>query len=90
VTYLSDPERRGALVTHGFHTPEELRGLKARIPTAADATFSPAPASAAASAAESNHAKVLTEIEALKERTLLLEKEVAELKRQVGSAATDQ
>ena len=25
VTYLSDPERRGAMVTHGFHTAEETR-----------------------------------------------------------------
>ena len=86
VMYLSDPDRRGALVTHGFHTAEELQGLKSRTP-ASGATQSPDSKPTAASAAEANHAKVLTEIELLKERTLLLEKEVAELKRHFGSAA---
>jgi hypothetical protein len=86
--YLSDPDRRGALVTHGFYTPEELHALKTRTP-AADATQSPGPAPAAASAWEAILAKVLTEVDSLKERTLGLEKEVAELKRQLGSAAAN-
>jgi uncharacterized protein YceH (UPF0502 family) len=90
VTYLSDPDRRGALVTHGFHTPEELQGLRSRTPAAVDVTPSPPAAPAAAAAWEANLAKVLTEIDSLKERTLGLEKEVAELKRQLGSAATNQ
>ena len=29
VVYLTEPDRRGAVVTHGFHTPDELTRLKA-------------------------------------------------------------
>jgi multidrug resistance efflux pump len=89
VMYLSDPDRRGALVTHGFHTPEELQGLRSRTAAAVDVAPSPPAALAAASAWDGNLAKVLAEIDSLKERTLGLEKEVAELKRQLGSAATN-
>ncbi|MBN9518439.1 DUF480 domain-containing protein, partial [bacterium] len=30
VVYLGPPDRRGALVTHGFHTPDEAAGLSTR------------------------------------------------------------
>ncbi|HEX4609175.1 MAG TPA: DUF480 domain-containing protein [Urbifossiella sp.] len=30
VVHLGPPDRRGALVTHGFHAPDELAGLSAR------------------------------------------------------------
>lgn len=89
VTYLSDPERRGSLVTHGFHTPEELQGLKTRAPAALDLSPSP-PSPATAPAWEITLAKVFTEIDSLKARTLGLEREVAELKQQIGPASSSQ
>ena len=90
VTYLSDPERRGALVTHGFHTLEELQGLSTKGPVAVEAASPHRAAPAATPAWEESLAKVLTEIDSLKERTLVLEGEVAELRKQLGSAGPNQ
>ena len=64
--YLSPPGR-GAMVTHGFHTPEELaaiRGGSGAMPTAA-----PAPRSGV----EAQLAELLAEIAKLKERVTALE-----------------
>lgn len=85
VTYLSEPERRGALVTHGFHTEEELRGLKTRSLSAFEPTPSSSALSPAAPPRESELAKLHSEIDLLKERTLVLEREVAELKKQLAT-----
>ena len=84
VTYLSDPERRGAMVTHGFHTAEELERLRTH----------PAPHSAgepsAHATSRSGEAGLRSEIDSLKERTAALEVEVAELRKQLGMPAKDQ
>jgi uncharacterized protein YceH (UPF0502 family) len=89
VTYLSDPDRRGAMVTHGFHAPEELQGLRTRSPAAFDQPSPPSPTQVTGQEWETNLTKVLAEIDSLKERTLGLEKEVAELKRQIGAVSTN-
>jgi uncharacterized protein YceH (UPF0502 family) len=83
VTYLSDPDRRGAMVTHGFHTAEELRGLRSNSP-GFDAA-SAAPGAPASSSGGASIAKLQTEFDSLKERTVVLEREVAELKKRLGS-----
>jgi len=86
VTYLSDPSRRGALVTHGFLTEEELQQLRTHAP-AAFGTSLPAPASPfASSAAGTNLVRLQSEVDSLRERTLILEGEVAELKKRLESA----
>jgi uncharacterized protein YceH (UPF0502 family) len=82
VTYLSEPDRRGALVTHGFHTEEELRGLTTRSP----ASFGSPPSAPAGPQRESELAKLHEEIESLKERTAALERDVAELKKKLPAA----
>lgn len=80
VTYLSDPERRGAMVTHGFHTEEELQQLRSHAP----ATIGPtSPSSTSPPARNAGLAAVQSEIDSLKERTLVLEQAVAELKKQL-------
>ena len=64
--YLSPPGR-GAMVAHGFHTPEELatvRGASGVIPT---------PRSAIAPTVESPWAEAMAEIAKLKERVAALE-----------------
>jgi uncharacterized protein YceH (UPF0502 family) len=48
VVYLTDPERRGAVLTHGFHDPGELERLRAHhLAQPAPAPVAPAPAPAA-------------------------------------------
>ena len=66
--YLSPPGR-GAMVTHGFHTPEELAA--ARSGSAAAALESVAPRPAGGSEAKFN--EVLSEIARLKDRVAALE-----------------
>lgn len=79
--YLTEPDRRGAVVTHGFHTPDELARLKAQ--------FANAPASVAAGEAgtgagrsvppdalaglEARLTAAVAEIDALKGRVAALE-----------------
>src|SRR5205814_3653373 len=44
VVYLTDPDRRGAVVSHGFHAPDELARLKAHHGAASASDFDPGPA----------------------------------------------
>jgi hypothetical protein len=96
--YLTDPDRRGAVVTHGFHTPDELARLRAH--------YSHAPASAAPpeveafvpvrggstgapqdhiTRLESQLATTLEELSGLKSRVGLLEAAVEELRKRLGT-----
>jgi uncharacterized protein YceH (UPF0502 family) len=84
VVFLSDPHRRGALVTHGFPTEEELQQVRSHAPAT---PFTAAPsAPAGPSAADASLARLQSEIDSLRERTLVLEGEVAELKKSLGSS----
>jgi uncharacterized protein YceH (UPF0502 family) len=78
VVFLSDPDRRGALVTHGFHTPEELSRLKSGAHPVLDAEAAPPVPDALL---ETKLAALVGEIESLKARTVALESEVAGLKQ---------
>jgi uncharacterized protein YceH (UPF0502 family) len=71
VVYLTPEDRRGAVLTHGFHDPEELKRLRARNltePTPAAATPAPAPAPSRAEASD--------EIAVLKQAVAVLRSEV--------------
>lgn len=85
--YLTEPERRGAIVTHGFHPPEELTRLKAHHAHApASVTGPDAPAARPASGAgewEGRLAAALGEVDALKARVASLESQVADLRKQL-------
>ncbi|MCE9563024.1 MAG: YceH family protein [Planctomycetes bacterium] len=92
--YLTEPDRRGAVVTHGFHTPEELARLKAH--------FAHAPASAslletepavsprsnvssdAIANLEAKLAAAVGEIDTLKAKVASLENAVGDLRKQLG------
>jgi uncharacterized protein YceH (UPF0502 family) len=97
VVFLTEPDRRGAVVTHGFHTPDELVKLRTHF-ASAPASVSAEPllparpaasdsASPPASAAhEAKLTAALAEIDALKARTAALETAVSELQKQLGIA----
>lgn len=90
--YLTDPDRRGAMLTHGFHLPEELTRLKAtaaNAPTAVGEIDAPAyrPAPPAAEVTLAHDAKLtaaMAEIDSLKARVLSLETSISDLKKQLG------
>jgi hypothetical protein len=86
VVYLGDPERRGALVSHGFHTPDELARLKTHHATA-EAAPTRAAAPDVVAGLEAKLALAVAEIDALKARTAGLEATVADLRKQLGLPA---
>lgn len=93
VVFLTDPDRRGAMLTHGFHLPDELVRLKAMAANAPAsvmdgeaptfrATDTPPPA--AVSGFEAKFASALAEIDSLKARVAGLESALEELRKQFG------
>lgn len=86
VVYLTGPERRGAIVTHGFHPPEELARLKAHHAHAPASVSAPDPTPSRPSALgdwEGRFAAALGEIDALKARVASLESQVGDLRKQL-------
>jgi uncharacterized protein YceH (UPF0502 family) len=94
VVFLTDPDRRGAVLTHGFHMPEELprlRALAANAPASAleveaprSATPPPSPTPQASSGLETKLSAAMAEIDALKSRVAALETAVVDLRKQLG------
>jgi uncharacterized protein YceH (UPF0502 family) len=94
--YLTDPERRGAVVSHGFHTPDELARLKSHFASAPASVAEPeptvtraaAPAASpdAAAALEAKFAAAIAEIDGLKARVTGLEAAIVDLRKQFGLA----
>ncbi|MGL6096418.1 MAG: hypothetical protein ACRC7O_11555, partial [Fimbriiglobus sp.] len=87
VVYLSEPGRRGTVVTHGFHTPAELDRAKTQFAGgAADADASPAPvrSGGSAPAPDGRLSDALADIAALKAAVARLEADVADLRRKAG------
>jgi uncharacterized protein len=78
VVYVTPPDRRGTIVTHGFHTPEEFERLK--IQFAHSGGDSEPAARQVVSSSEPKAAGLFEEIQALKERVSKLESELATLK----------
>jgi uncharacterized protein YceH (UPF0502 family) len=94
VVFLTDPERRGAVLTHGFHTLEELVRLKSAAANAPASvmdveapihrTSPPSPQPEAVITLETKLGAALAEIEGLKARVSGLESALAELRKQFG------
>ncbi|MBY0230948.1 MAG: YceH family protein [Gemmataceae bacterium] len=79
VVYLTAEDRRGAVLTHGLHPPDELRHLKAH--------FASAPATVATAAPpvpREDQGKLAAEIAELRAEVAALRAEVASLKAQLG------
>ena len=94
VVYLTEPDRRGAVVAHGFHTADELARLKAThagapAPLAEAASPAPRPASAPAPAPvpDERLTAALAEIDGLKVRVAALELQLADLRKYLAPPA---
>jgi uncharacterized protein YceH (UPF0502 family) len=100
VVYLTPEDRRGAMVTHGFHDPQELRHLRARhaaepvaasasVPTLAPAAppppAVPSRAEAALPALEAGLAEARNQIRALTEQVGQLRQELAAMQTELRS-----
>ncbi len=92
VVYLTEPDRRGAVVTHGFHAADELVRLKAHhshAPTAVADLSAPAarPAPAPAGALDAKLSAAVAELDALKARVASLETQLADALKRLGPPA---
>jgi len=93
VVYLTESDRRGAVVSHGFHAADELARLKAHhshapVSVSEAPRVSPAPpVTPSAPVANDKLTAALAEIELLKARVLALEMQVAELKNSQSPAS---
>ncbi len=90
VVYLGPPDRRGALVTHGFHAPDEAAGLSTRQSLAAEAESAPRATSAGGERAaeiERRLGEAEAEIAALKATVNDLVTQLAGLKKPSGPTA---
>lgn len=94
VVYLTDPDRRGAVLSHGFHTADELARYRSHFGHAPASVVEPERAAARPLAPdlvaglEAKLAAALTEIEGLRMRVSGLEATVADLRKQLGVAPT--
>ena len=95
IVYLTPEERRGALLTHGFHDPRELERLRSRIavePVPSSETSRPSPSPTPAphdegrlSELESGLTAARDEIAALKQTLAAVQEELRQLKQSLGS-----
>jgi len=91
VVYLTPEERRGAMLTHGFHDPHELERLRSRI-AVEPISESPPPTAPAASSHQDERLSELQaglaaareEIAALKQTITGLQEELRQLKQALG------
>jgi uncharacterized protein YceH (UPF0502 family) len=91
VVYLTPEERRGAMLTHGFHDPRELERLRSRIPAEpVTVAESPRPAppvpqqDGRLAELEAGLAAARDEIAALKQTVAGLQEEIRQLKQSLG------
>jgi uncharacterized protein YceH (UPF0502 family) len=94
VVFLTDPDRRGAVVSHGFHTPDELVRAKANaanapasvmdveVPIARPIAAVHTPDTVAS--LEVKLTAAMAEIDGLKARVSMLESSIGELRKQFG------
>jgi uncharacterized protein YceH (UPF0502 family) len=85
VIYLTPEERRGAVLTHGFHNPDELQRLRARASAAAVAADEPHSGHPAAAALAPELARLEADIAAVREDVAGLKKSLTELQNQLRS-----
>jgi uncharacterized protein YceH (UPF0502 family) len=89
VVWLTPEDRRGAMVTHGFHDPRELEHLRARQAAEPAALPTPAPVASPrieqppAAVSESGRDEAGAEIAALKDLVFRLREELSALRDEV-------
>jgi hypothetical protein len=89
VVYLTEPNRRGTVVTHGFHAPDELEREKGRhAGGAADHEPAPARSAGGGSTLEARLNEAFDEIATLREAVARLEQAVEELRGRIPGAAS--
>ncbi|OWK40430.1 YceH family protein [Fimbriiglobus ruber] len=81
VVFVTPPDRRGTVVTHGFHTPEELTREKARHAGIALDNDPAPPRATAVPVSDTRLATALDDIAKLKETVARLEQQVEELRK---------
>ncbi len=91
VVYLTPEERRGAMLTHGFHDPHELERLRSRIAAEPISESPPPPVPAPSphqderlSELQAGLAAAREEIAALKQTITGLQEELRQLKQALG------
>jgi uncharacterized protein YceH (UPF0502 family) len=84
VVWLAEPDRRGAMLSHGFHTPDELTRLKGQAAPVPPASAVAAPVQTPSPNLEARLADALGEIDRLKTAVANLETQLAELRKQLG------
>lgn len=97
VVYLTPPGKRGTILTHGFHAPQDLEKLKAKHAAEAEQPEEGEPAPRASSpedaarvaAVEAGLAEVRTEITALRSMVTDMQAVIAQLKEQVSKLQKD-
>ncbi|HXD85378.1 MAG TPA: DUF480 domain-containing protein [Urbifossiella sp.] len=88
VLYLTDPDRRGAIISHGFYSPDDIVRLKAQFAGAALAEAAPSRSESPAVATdmENRLKEAETDIQHLKAVAARLERQLADLHQQLGLA----
>jgi uncharacterized protein YceH (UPF0502 family) len=87
VVYLTPPDRRGTVVTHGFHPPEELDAAKSRFAAGLTTESDPVPYRATPAAApglEARLGQAFDEIGRLREEVAALREQLTALRRELG------
>lgn len=92
VVYLTGPDRRGAVVSHGFHPADELARLTAHhshAPASVAEIDPPAarPSAAGLSTLEAKLTAALTEIDSLKARVATVESQLTDVRKQLDLPA---
>jgi uncharacterized protein YceH (UPF0502 family) len=91
IVYVTPPERRGTIVTHGFHPPEELDAARTKFTAGAvtdhEAPPRPtAPAPDVVAGLETRLTAAVEEIDRLKQAVAGLQDQLAALRRELGIA----
>jgi uncharacterized protein YceH (UPF0502 family) len=85
VTYLTPPDRRGTVLTHGFHAAEELEAAKSKFAEGAVSDFElQAVRPIAEPGQESRLSDAIAEIEKLKLAVSGLQEQLAAVRRELG------
>jgi hypothetical protein len=88
VVYLTPPDRRGTMLTHGLHAPEELEAARTRFAEGAVSEYEPPGVNPVlGSGMESRLADAFAEIEKLKRAVSELREQLAAVRKGLGLAA---
>jgi uncharacterized protein YceH (UPF0502 family) len=91
IHFLGPEGRRGTLITHGFHSPQEIEALHRQSRSEDSGPAAPAPRAAvpgALSELEQNVAEVRAEVAELRSQLQQLQAALAEVSRRLGAPGT--